>query len=399
MKKMFAALGVAALVGSGVAAFAIASPASAHTGDLKVTAVCNTTTGQYDVTSTLNITQTGLVGATKFKVGTSTFEGTPSASTPLNGGPVASTGAGTIALTSFTLPGTTTGFGPWVYAFTKWSDGYSKGSDGQLLQKLGGDCAIPDTKDATASASTNPPTCTLPGTVDFTITNAAWDDESDTTDGSRTATASTGHTFSDGSKTATVTYTPAAAATGNQSTDPSAPCYVAPPKPVSITALPPQFVDVCGVENDKVQVPAVEHVTYTTDDKRIDGVGTVKVTATADKGYVLDEKGSTVQDWKFDFTNEKCSTVPPVPTPEPTPPVTPTPEPTPPVTPTPVTSTPTPTPSETPKAAVPVVRNHTNPPAGTLAFTGSEGLGYGLAGALALLLAGTGLMVARRRKA
>ena len=82
------------------------------------------------------------------------------------------------------------------------------------------------------------------------------------------------------------------------------------------------------------------------------------------------------------------------PTPEPTPPVTPTPEATP-----PVTSTPTPTPSETPKAAVPVVRNHTNPPAGTLAFTGSEGLGYGLAGALALLLAGTGLMVARRHKA
>ena len=62
-------------------------------------------------------------------------------------------------------------------------------------------------EDASASASTTPATCTAAGTVTFSITNATWDDETDLTDGSRTATALAGHVFADTlAPTATVTY-------------------------------------------------------------------------------------------------------------------------------------------------------------------------------------------------
>lgn len=120
----------------------VAAPisAQAHTGDMEVTAVCNTATGEYDFTVNLTISQTGLAGSTSWKVGTSSFTGTPSSALGMNRGPVASSGAGTIRLGSFSLPGSTTGLGPWVYAYTKWSDDYGKGSDGQLRAPLAGDC-------------------------------------------------------------------------------------------------------------------------------------------------------------------------------------------------------------------------------------------------------------------
>lgn len=476
--KAAVATTVAATLGLGLALVGVSS-ASAHTGDLHVQATCNAETGNYDVSASLNIMQTGLAGETKFKVGTENFEGTPSSNAGMTGGPIASQGAGTILLTSFTLPGSTTGFGPWIYAFTKWSDTYSHGSDGQLTTPLAGNCAVPVVKDATASATTNPPTCTLPGTVDFAITNASWNDAQDTSDGSRDATAIAGHAFANGSKNTTVIYTPAAPATGTQSTDPSAPCYEAPPTiekpmiqdylpgttcpaegetrtaafvadntgsnvdvtytingteyvvkagearhiedlpvadegthftitaadqkwefdapavdcppvivpPTKIAFLPPQFEDVCGIEGDIVQVPTdAEHVTYTTNDQRKDGVGLVEVTATTDEGFVF-EDGKNTHTWGKEFTNEKCGTTPPVATPpteEPTVPavVVPTDKPTPPAT----TKT-------VPKAdATPVAKQ-----TGQLAYTGNEGLlGVGVI-ALILLLAGIGIAVARKR--
>ena len=66
---------------------------SAHTGDLNATAVCNTTTGQYDVTYKLTISNTSLAGTTYWRTGTTSFEGTPTSNTGLTNGPVASTGA------------------------------------------------------------------------------------------------------------------------------------------------------------------------------------------------------------------------------------------------------------------------------------------------------------------
>lgn len=133
-----AAVAVLAVLGVGLTA----QSASAHTGDLSVTAVCNTTTGQYDVTAKLTTANTGLAGTTAWRVGNGQFQGTPGNADGMQGA-IASNGAQTITLTTFTLPGNTTGKGPWVYAFTKWTDGYGKGSDGQLLNDLKGDCKVP----------------------------------------------------------------------------------------------------------------------------------------------------------------------------------------------------------------------------------------------------------------
>lgn len=139
MNKTIATLTLATAL---VAAPLVATPASAHTGDMNVTAVCNEVTGQYDFTAKLTISQTGLTGSTRWEVGTSAFEGTPTNANGMNSDPIVSTGATTLTLTTFSLPGATTGYGPWVYAFTQWSDNYMKGSDGQLRTKLAGDCVI-----------------------------------------------------------------------------------------------------------------------------------------------------------------------------------------------------------------------------------------------------------------
>lgn len=136
------------IAGAAVAVFAAlgvgltAQSASAHTGDLSVTAVCNTQTGQYDFTAKLTTANTGLPGTTAWRVGTPNFEGTPTNANGMQGA-IQTTGAQTITLTTFSLPGTTTGKGPWVYAHTTWTDGFKKGSDGQLYDNLKGDCKPP----------------------------------------------------------------------------------------------------------------------------------------------------------------------------------------------------------------------------------------------------------------
>lgn len=142
MKKMMSGLIAALIVVLGLAVAPTA--AQAHTGDMNISAVCNTATGQYDLTATLTTANTRLAGQTQWRVGSERFEGTPSSNSGMTSGPVASQGAQTITLGSFSLPGSTIGHGPWVYAFTTWTDGFTKGSDGQLLQPLAGDCKIPD---------------------------------------------------------------------------------------------------------------------------------------------------------------------------------------------------------------------------------------------------------------
>ena len=146
LKKILASVSALALALGMIAL--VAGPASAHTGDLNVTAVCNTSTGEYDFTATLVISQTNETGSTMWKVGNSNFAGTPTSNAGLTNGPVASVGAQTITLGSWTMPGSTTGLGPWVYAFTTWTpDNYKKGSDGQLYAPLDGTCNdTPDSK-------------------------------------------------------------------------------------------------------------------------------------------------------------------------------------------------------------------------------------------------------------
>jgi hypothetical protein len=144
-KKLIAA-GAALAVALGIVAIATI-PAQAHTGDLNVNAVCNTSTGNYDFTATLAIANTSLNGSTVYKVGTPAFDHTPKQTDPSFGGtPIVSThNPSTITLTTFSLPGTTTGKGPWIYAQTTFTDKYFVGSDGQLLNNLKGDCTAPAT--------------------------------------------------------------------------------------------------------------------------------------------------------------------------------------------------------------------------------------------------------------
>lgn len=141
---------IAALVSVAIAiatgsllALAAATPAAAHTGDMTATAVCNTVTGEYDVTYALTLAQAaGKTGKISWRVGGQEFTGTPRSGAGMDRGPLDSNGNVTIALGVETLPGTTTGNGPWVYAFTAWNDGFGKGSDTRV-EGLQGDCSNP----------------------------------------------------------------------------------------------------------------------------------------------------------------------------------------------------------------------------------------------------------------
>lgn len=132
----------AVVLGAGLAVLPLTG-ATGHANGLKVTASCNTATGQYDFVATQEITNTNLDGNTIWRIGTGTFEGTPNSAAGMTLGPVSSHGSETITLGTWSMPGTTTGLGPWVYSYTTWTDGYQRGADGQLLQPLDGKCSIP----------------------------------------------------------------------------------------------------------------------------------------------------------------------------------------------------------------------------------------------------------------
>lgn len=142
MKKITSTIlgGLSAALLLGGLALTSTGAAQAHTGDLKAEYVCQDD-GTYLATYKLQITNTGLKGSTMWGVGTSTFQGTPTSNTnPINltNGPIPSSGAGTILLGTQVLPGDTK-VPPWVYAFTTWTDGFEKGSDGRA-NSLKGDC-------------------------------------------------------------------------------------------------------------------------------------------------------------------------------------------------------------------------------------------------------------------
>lgn len=162
---------ITALVFGGVAL--TSQSASAHTGDLNATAVCNTTTGEFDVTYKLTTSKTGLDGSTKWRIGNTAFESTPTSNAGMDRGPVASTGSQTVTLGTISVPGTSKK-APWAYAFTVWTDNFKKGSDGGDIN-LAGNCEKTLQADASASVSTTPPTCDTAGTLVLgNITNATW---------------------------------------------------------------------------------------------------------------------------------------------------------------------------------------------------------------------------------
>lgn len=178
-KRMLAVLSTAALALGG--ALAIPAMASAHTGDLHVTAVCNTETYQYDLTATLTTANSGLDATTMWRIGTSQFQGTPNSNAGMDQGPILTHGAQTVTLGTFSLPGDTTGYGPWVYAFTKWANNYTVGSDGQLTKRLTGDCTPPPIPEkplpiAGDEQQVSDPVCVLPldGAQVSTVENRIW---------------------------------------------------------------------------------------------------------------------------------------------------------------------------------------------------------------------------------
>lgn len=167
-KRIAAAAVALSLAGAG--ALVTQTAAQAHTGDVKASAVCNTQTGQYDVTYTLTLKNapSDQTAVTKWRVGARGFEGTPTSDAGLDRGPLASSGNATVALGTHALPGTTK-TGPWIYAFTRWSGGYGYGSDTRV-EGLRGDCKIPTppvTEITVPDLTVLPPSCDVDGTLPF----------------------------------------------------------------------------------------------------------------------------------------------------------------------------------------------------------------------------------------
>ena len=287
--RRIAAILTSLALGAGIAVVGVAAPASAHTGDLKASAVCNTETGKYDVTYTLTLSNvpSGKTGTTKWRVGTTEFDGTPKNANGMDRGPISTTGNKTITLGTEQLAGDTTNYGPWVYAYTTWN-GATKGSDGQLKQKLAGDCGdetpVKKIEFCHATGSASNPYVRIETAVE--------------------AFYNAGHIDHEGDIWPAFSYTKhgkviSVPAQGDQSLLQYEDCA----KP--IVKIPvegaPMFSDTCGSDNEKLTVPE--------DTARIDwnsseSNGVITVTATAKPGYEFKKGEKTT--WTFTIDDKPC---------------------------------------------------------------------------------------------
>lgn len=123
-----------------------ASPASAHAGNITASAVCNPTTKQYDVTYTLSWSNIpdGVSAPISTRTGSTSFQNGWSYGTwPANQWTSRGTTSGASGSVSWTesLPGTTVGNGPWVYAYTPWSNNHQGATKHDTrIEGLTGDC-------------------------------------------------------------------------------------------------------------------------------------------------------------------------------------------------------------------------------------------------------------------
>lgn len=314
--KILAALTALALALGMVALTSMSS--SAHQGNIVASAVCNTTTGNYDVTYTLSWSNVpdGVHAVMSSRTGVLAFSNGWTYSTfndwTSRGN---STGnAGSIHWTE-QLPGTTVGNGPWVYAYTAWSNGY----DGSLkhdtrIEGLKGNCTIPTPLDASASATPTPATCSAPGGVTFSIHNATWENTTDITDGSRKATAIKGHLFASGFTTIDVGYVIEPQLSGAKCEK-----LVTPVQPATSNSY-----ESCNV-NDGSTTVLPGTITFATGDwtwtdssnNTVSGTqnfvkGTYTFTATAKPGFKFDDQGSTTKQFTvvvgFTSSNGTCLT-------------------------------------------------------------------------------------------
>lgn len=81
-------------------------------------------------------------------------------------------------------------------------------------------------------------------------------------------------------------------------------CAVPTPRTVVADFPAPTSSDVCGTNNDRVNLPQSSQVNYVEDDQRANGVGIVIVTASAKPGFTL--KDGVNKSWTFTFTNKPC---------------------------------------------------------------------------------------------
>lgn len=204
MKKYIAGLAAVLLAALGGITLT-PSPASAHTGDLDASAVCQDD-GTYLVTYklTLSSVPAGNTGDIWWRIGTTSFEGTPSNHNGMNHWGTKA-GNGTVTLGTKTLPGNSTQ-APWAYAFTTWSpDNFSKGSDGGDIS-LAGNCKPKLTKDSSFTKSVSDADCQTGQTLTYSGSNVTFSGPASGTTGpstgvSVTATPTSGHAWSDGTTT------------------------------------------------------------------------------------------------------------------------------------------------------------------------------------------------------
>jgi len=123
--------------------------------------------------------------------------------------------------------------------------------------------------------------------IDYTITDNRVDGVGTVT---VSAVAQPGYTFADGAYTGPWSHT-----------------FTNEPCPVEIETVPAvTFTDLCGVANDTI-VGGVDtaSIDYTITDNRVDGVGTVTVSAVAQPGYTFAD-GAYTGPWSHTFTNVRC---------------------------------------------------------------------------------------------
>jgi len=152
MFKRIVAAAVAVALGAALSLVG-ATAAQAHTADFNVTAVCNTTTGNYDLTGHLTLANVpaGVSGHVVYHVGTQSFSNNWNGSTFTFEGDAGTHGNGTFAFALPSIPGTTSGTGPWTYVYTTFDKGdpTTIKSDNQASGLTGTCSDTPDSKKIT----------------------------------------------------------------------------------------------------------------------------------------------------------------------------------------------------------------------------------------------------------
>jgi hypothetical protein len=282
-KKLLATIGVTALLtGAGLMA---AQSASAHDAFLAGSVSCNAVDGSATVTWTLsndwdsiatvsNSTNSVIPNGTKIPAKTGNSNGTVTFKQT-----IAAPSAGKSAAASYTAT---------------WSD-HTVRNINKLTVTVPSNCTVPPAKDASAAADVTGPTCDAAAVLHLTGTNVTWSGTEDGATGpkpySSTATATHGHTFSNGD-TSKKFAGELAGPLGYQHTDPSAPCY----QPVDDAAAAASVSAATCVAPATLTLTG-QNVTWTGTKDGTRGPASYKSTAKATPGHTF-SNGHTTKHFK-----------------------------------------------------------------------------------------------------